>query len=103
MNTEIISFLFMLLFIAVDLITGFWYSKISKTYKSSLMRRGLYHKVSEIGIVLLFYTTSAYMYLTQPSVNLIDTFNLTEFSSIYIIINEIGSIKENLDKIRNFK
>lgn len=103
MNVEVISFLFMLLFILADLITGFFYAKISKTYKSSIMRKGLYHKVSEIGIVLLFYTVSAYMFLTEPSIDIIDKFNLTEFSSIYVIINEVGSIRENLDKIRNLK
>lgn len=101
MKTEIISFLFMLIFILADLITGLIYAKISKTYKSSIMRKGLYHKVSEIGIVLLFFISSGYMSLVQPSVNVVDMFNLTECSSVYIIVNEIGSIKENLDNIRN--
>ena len=88
MKTEIISFLFMLIFILADLITGLIYAKISKTYKSSI-------------IVLLFFISSGYMSLVQPSVNVVDMFNLTECSSVYIIVNEIGSIKENLDNIRN--
>ena len=60
--TEIISFGFMLIFIIIDILTGYIYSKISKTYKSSKMRLGFYHKFGEIGLVLL-------LYLVMSSVN----------------------------------
>ena len=101
MQTEVISFMFMLLFILIDLITGLFYAKVSKTYKSSIMRKGLYHKISEVGIVLLFYMASGYMQFVKPNMNVVEMFNLIECSSVYIIVNEVGSIKENLDKIRS--
>lgn len=100
--TEIISFGFMLIFIIIDILTGYIYSKISKTYKSSKMRLGFYHKFGEIGLVLLLYLVSYYTKLITPNVNLIEMFKLIECSSIYIVINEIGSIKENLILIKEY-
>lgn len=100
--TEIISFGFMLLFIIIDILTGYIYSKISKTYKSSKMRLGFYHKFGEIGLVLLLYLVSYYTKLITPNVNLIEMFKLIECSSIYVIINEIGSVKENLTLIKDY-
>lgn len=101
--TEIISFGFMLIFIIIDILTGYIYSKISKTYKSSKMRLGFYHKFGEIGLVLLLYLVSYYTKLITPNVNLIEMFKLIECSSIYVIINEIGSVKENLTLIKEYK
>lgn len=100
--TEIISFGFMLIFIIIDILTGYIYSKISKTYKSSKMRLGFYHKFGEIGLVLLLYLVSYYTKLITPNVNLIEMFKLIECSSIYVIINEIGSVKENLTLIKEY-
>lgn len=100
--TEIISFGFMLIFIIIDILTGYIYSKISKTYKSSKMRLGFYHKFGEIGLVLLLYLVSYYTKLITPNVNLIEMFKLVECSSIYVIINEIGSVKENLTLIKEY-
>ena len=100
--TEIISFGFMLIFIIIDILTGYIYSKISKTYKSSKMRLGFYHKFGEIGLVLLLYLVSYYTKLITPNVNLIEMFKLIECSSIYVLINEIGSVKENLTLIKEY-
>lgn len=100
--TEIISFGFMLIFIIIDILTGYIYSKISKTYKSSKMRLGFYHKFGEIGLVLLLYLVNYYTKLITPNVNLIEIFKLIECSSIYVIINEIGSVKENLTLIKEY-
>ncbi len=100
--TEVISFGFMIIFILIDIITGYIYSKISKTFKSSKMRLGFYHKFGEIGLVLLLYLVSYYTKLITPDVNLIEMFKLIECSSIYVVINEIGSIKENLVLIKEY-
>lgn len=100
--TEIISFGFMLIFIIIDIVTGYIYSKISKTYKSSKMRLGFYHKFGEIGLVLLLYLVSYYTKVITPNVNLIEMFKLVECSSIYVIINEIESVKENLTLIKEY-
>lgn len=101
--TEVISFGFMIIFIVIDIVTGYIYSKISKSFKSSKMRLGFYHKFGEIGLVLLLYLVSYYTKLITPDVNLIEMFKLIEFSSIYVVINEIGSIKENLILIKEYK
>lgn len=100
--TEVISFGFMIIFIVIDIVTGYIYSKISKTFKSSKMRLGFYHKFGEIGLVLLLYLVSYYTKLITPDVNLIEMFKLIECSSIYVVINEIGSIKENLILIKEY-
>lgn len=100
--TEVISFCFMIVFIAMDIITGYIYAKISKTFKSSKMRLGFYHKFGEIGLVLLLYLVSYYTKLITPDVNLIEMFKLIECSSIYVVINEIESIKENLVLIKEY-
>lgn len=101
--TEVISFSFMIIFIVIDIVTGYIYSKISKSFKSSKMRLGFYHKFGEIGLVLLLYLVSYYTKLITPDVNLIEMFKLVECSSIYVVINEIGSIKENLILIKEYK
>lgn len=101
--TEVISFGFMIIFIVIDIVTGYIYSKISKSFKSSKMRLGFYHKFGEIGLVLLLYLVSYYTKLITPDVNLIEMFKLIECSSIYVVINEIGSIKENLILIKEYK
>lgn len=100
--TEIYSFGFMLLFIIIDIVIGVVYAKISKTFKSSKMRLGFYHKFGEIGLVLLLYLVSYYTKVVTPNVDLIEMFKLIECSSIYVIINEIGSIKENLTLIKEY-
>lgn len=100
--SEVISFGFMIVFIVIDIITGYIYSKISKTFKSSKMRLGFYHKFGEIGLVLLLYLVSYYTKLVTPDVDLIEMFKLIECSSIYVVINEIGSIKENLVLIKEY-
>lgn len=100
--TEVISFGFMIIFIVIDIVTGYIYSKISKSFKSSKMRLGFYHKFGEIGLVLLLYLVSYYTNLITPDVNLIEMFKLIECSSIYVVINEIGSIKENLILIKEY-
>lgn len=100
--TEVISFGFMIIFIVIDIVTGYIYSKISKSFKSSKMRLGFYHKFGEIGLVLLLYLVSYYTKLITPDVNIIEMFKLIECSSIYVVINEIGSIKENLILIKEY-
>lgn len=100
--TEVISFGFMIIFIVIDIVTGYIYSKISKSFKSSKMRLGFYHKFGEIGLVLLLYLVNYYTKLITPDVNLIEMFKLIECSSIYVVINEIGSIKENLILIKEY-
>lgn len=103
MNTEVLHFLFLLLFILFDLISGYLYATISKTKDSKIMRIGFYHKIGEIMTVILFYTVKLYNNKFDIGIDLIDKFNLVECSCYYIILNEILSIKENINKIVVYK
>lgn len=67
------------------------------------MRLGFYHKVGEIMTVILFYTVKLYNDKFNIGIDLIDKFNLVECSCYYIILNEILSIKENINKIVTYK
>ena len=103
MNTEVLHFLFLLMFILFDLISGYLYATISHTKDSKVMRVGFYHKIGEIMTVILFYTVKLYNNKFDIGIDLIDKFNLVECSCYYIILNEILSIKENINKIVAYK
>ena len=77
-----------ILFSFLDIITGYIQALINKNVDSSVMRVGLLHKILIIIIILMSCVIDV-------------TFNLsivTKFISIYIIIMEITSILENLNK-----
>lgn len=77
-----------ILFSFMDIITGYIQALINKNVDSSIMREGLLHKILIILIILMSCVIDV-------------TFNLpivTKFISIYIIIMEITSILENLNK-----
>lgn len=94
-----IHFTFLLVFIFFDLVSGYLYATISKTKNSAKMRLGFYHKIGEIMTVILFYTVSLYNSKMKLGIDLIEEFNLVQCSCYYIILNEILSIKENVNKI----
>ena len=74
-----------ILFSFMDIITGYIQALINKDVDSSIMREGLLHKIL---IILMSCVIDV-------------TFNLSivvKFISIYIIIMEITSILENLNK-----
>ena len=103
MQTDLLHFGFLLGFILFDLISGYLYATISKTKNSAVMRLGFYHKVGEIMTVILFYSVKLYNNKFNIGIDLIDKFNLVECSCYYIILNEILSIKENINKIVTYK
>lgn len=91
LNINLLSFLF----IAFDIIVGFIGSIKNKTFKSSIMREGMFHKVGSILIILLGD-------LIAYSSNFFNIGYGKEISScicIYIVIMEVGSILENLGKL----
>ena len=76
------------LFSFIDIISGYIQAIINHNVDSSIMREGLLHKILIILIILMACVTDV-------------TFNLsivTKFISIYIIIMEVTSILENLNK-----
>ena len=70
-----------------DILTGLLQAGINNSYNSSVMRKGLYRKLGEIGCVILAYVVSVAVSLP---------WNITGFVSIYIVVMEIISVLENL-------
>lgn len=76
--------------IAIDFITGLIYAWSSKTFESSKMRKGLTKKVGEISIIVIGEVFSF-------------AFGLPRYImvgiSLYIVLMELMSVFENLDKM----
>lgn len=79
-------------FILADILTGLIKAFSSEGYSSSMMRKGLWHKLSEIISVLFCILCDE----TLPTVNIIIPFRLVDAVTIYIILMEIGSVVENI-------
>lgn len=82
-------------FIVLDFITGLIKALKQKTFTSTKMREGLYHKVG-------FLLTIGFGYLVDFAQGFIDlgiTLPIKGIFCIYIILAEIGSIIENLGEI----
>lgn len=93
--TELIKYISVAtLFMIFDIITGLWSAIATKTYKSSVMREGGKHKVTLV-LVILFGVLLDY---AQTLVDIGFAIPATLIICIYIIIMEIGSCKENINK-----
>ena len=77
-----------IIFMMIDVITGYLQSIINKNTESSVMRKGLLHKCLLIIIILISY-------LLHFSFNIS---YISNFVSIYIIVMELTSIFENIKK-----
>lgn len=75
---------------ALDILTGFIYAWISKTFESSKMRAGLGKKFGELSYIVI--GTMATIGLGLPSY-------ILKGISIYIIFMEVMSIIENAEKL----
>lgn len=82
-------------FIALDLLTGLIKAFKEKTYTSSVMREGLFHKCGSI-ICIGFGWLVDY---AQTFIDIGVTLPIAISICAYIILMEIGSIIENLGKI----
>lgn len=92
MNTTLIIIAICAGFMVFDIISGLLQAIANKTYASSKMRVGLWHKISFILIIALAFGLE----FAQGFVDLGFTVPLVVPVCAYIIINEIGSIIENL-------
>lgn len=81
-------------FMLFDIITGLWSAIATGTYKSSIMREGGKHKITLI-LVILFGVLLDY---SQTQVEIGFSIPATLLICMYIIIMEIGSCKENINK-----
>ena len=79
-------------FILADILTGLIKAFSSEGYASSVMRKGLWHKLSEIISVLFCILCDQ----TLPTLNIILPFRLVDGVVIYIVLMEIGSVVENI-------
>ena len=82
-------------FILLDLITGLVKAFKEKSYTSTLMREGLYHKVGS----LLTIGFGCLVDYAQSLVDLGVTIPVASSVCVYIILMEIGSIIENVATI----
>lgn len=83
-----------LLFMILDIITGYVGAWLSGTISSSVMRKGLGHKFAFIAFIAM----AALIDFAQGEniINLGVTIQLTALTCIYVIITEINSILENI-------
>lgn len=72
---------------AGDVITGFIQAQINGTKRSSIMRKGLYRKLGELGAILLTLVTC--IALELPT-------SVAQAVSLYVVFMEALSIMENL-------
>ena len=79
-------------FILADILTGLIKAFSSEGYASSVMRQGLWHKLSEIVSVLFCILCDQ----TLPSLNILLPFHLVDAVTGYIILMESGSVIENI-------
>lgn len=80
------------IFIAFDIGTGWLKALSTGTADSSIMRKGLFHKVAEILAVLFGYTCEIVFPLVDINVQL----PLAAGIATYIVVMETASIVENL-------
>ncbi len=80
------------IFIAFDIGTGWLKALSTGTADSSIMRKGLFHKVAEILAVLFGYTCEIVFPLVDINVQL----PLATGIATYIVVMETASIVENL-------
>lgn len=95
LQPEIRSGFIVLIFISFDILFGLLQAITNQTFKSSLMRQGLFHKLGE----LMCYAFGVVCDAALPLIDLVVPFSLAGAITIYIVIMEIGSILENLSKI----
>lgn len=84
-----------LIFIAFDVLTGWLKAIATGTVDSSIMRKGLFHKVGE----LLAMTFGYLCQFTLPYVGVEIVIPFAGAIGTYIVLMEIASIVENIAKI----
>ena len=78
-----------LILIGADIITGWIQASVNGTWDSTKMRKGLYRKSGELLTILVAYTIQEAV--TMP-------IDVTACISAYVVIMELLSIVENLDR-----
>lgn len=84
-----------LIFIAFDVLTGWLKAIATGTTDSSIMRKGLFHKLGEI-VAMIFGYVCQY---TLPYIGVTINIPFAVAIGTYIVLMEIASIIENIAKI----
>lgn len=84
-----------LIFIAFDVLTGWLKALATGTTDSSIMRKGLFHKLGEI-VAMIFGYVCQY---TLPYVGVTVNIPFAVAIGTYIVLMEIASIIENISKM----
>lgn len=92
---NITMLIIVLIFIAFDVLTGWLKAIATKTANSSIMRKGLFHKLGEI-IAIIFGYVCEY---TLPYLGVQAAIPFAAAIGTYIVLMEIASIVENIAKI----
>lgn len=92
MNNILIILLITVIFIILDVVTGIFKCLATKSYDSSKMRQGLYHKLGSI----LCISFSILCDFSQQYLDIGLTIPIAKAVCAYICIMEIGSIIENI-------
>ena len=95
LQPEIRSGVIILMFISFDVLFGLLQALKTQTFRSCLMREGLYHKLGEILVYLFGVVCEAAL----PMIDIMIPFPLSGAITVYVVVMEIGSILENISKI----
>ena len=79
-------------FIAADILSGLLKALYNKSFKSGVMRNGLFHKAGEILVLSLLYLVE----IESAAMGLDAGLPLFKTGCGYVVLMEIGSIIENL-------
>jgi phage-related holin len=82
-------------FIVLDILTGTIYALKSKTWTSTKMREGGYHKIA----IVISIALATLIDFGEPYLNLGFNIPVAKFALGYVGIMELGSTAENLVKI----
>ena len=89
------ALIIVIIFLVFDIVTGWLQALATNTTNSSIMRKGLFHKLAEILAVCFGYICEYTFPLTGVTVNI----PLAGGIAAYIVVMETASIVENLCKL----
>lgn len=97
MATNKLITIVMLTLILFDIVTGITQALKNKSFKSSVMREGLYHKVG----ILFLLALGIGIDMSQTIIDLGFTIPTFKFVATYVGVMEISSILENIYRINS--
>jgi len=92
---EIMEYVLTALFILIDILSGLLKSLKMKTWSSTTMREGLFHKMGFVIIIALAVLCD----YGQRYLGIGFVIPITKAVCVYVIVTEIGSVVENVSAI----